>query len=161
MAELRIYTLTREQSINQPLARVFSFFERPENLAFITPANLGFRLLTPSPVGMERGRIIDYTIRVLGMRVHWRSIISTYQPPHCFVDEQLVGPYSFWHHTHYFQEEGSGTRLVDEVRYALPIYLPQPVASFIHRLYVQPRLRSIFDYRRDQFEKIYGNSSTS
>jgi hypothetical protein len=38
---------------------------------------------------MEHGSIIDY--------VRWRSLISTYRAPHRFVDERLLGPYSFWH----------------------------------------------------------------
>ena len=96
---LATYTLKRELWVDQPLEKVFPFFERPENLALITPPRLAFRLLTPSPVQMEQGRVIDYTIRVLGKQVRWRSIISTYCPPHSFVDEQLLGPYSFWHHS--------------------------------------------------------------
>ena len=71
---MELYTLAREQWVERPLSRVFPFFERPENLALITPPGLGFRLLTPSPVRMEQGRIIDYTIRVLGLPVRWRSL---------------------------------------------------------------------------------------
>jgi ligand-binding SRPBCC domain-containing protein len=160
VGDLRIHTLQREQWVDRPLEKVFPFFERPENLALITPPSLGFRLLTPSPVAMEQGRIIDYTIRVLGVRVRWRSLISTYEPPFRFVDEQLMGPYSFWHHTHRFAAEGSGTRLLDEVRYALPAYLPQPLATLLHRLQVEPTLKHIFDYRQHQFRRLFGGQPT-
>lgn len=156
MSRLPIYTLCREQWVARPLPRVFPFFAQPENLALITPPSLDFNLLTPSPVLMEQGRVIDYTIRVLGVRVRWRSLISTYQPPYCFVDEQLLGPYSFWHHTHRFAAEGTGTRLYDEVRYALPAWLPQPLADALHRWHVQPTLRQIFDFRRQQFQRLFG-----
>ncbi len=157
MGGIKVCTRNREQWVDRPLERVFPFFERPENLALITPPSLDFRLLTPSPVIMAQGCIIDYTIRVLGVRIRWRSIISTYQPPYCFVDKQLVGPYSFWHHTHRFQEEGTGTRLFDEIRYALPSYLPEPIAAALHRWHVQPSLRRIFAYRHDQFERFFGD----
>lgn len=156
MCGLIIYKLTREQWVKRPLERVFPFFEKPENLALITPASLGFRLLTPSPVVMERGRIIDYTIRLMGVRVRWRSLISSYQPPYHFVDEQLMGPYSFWHHSHDFEESGGGTRLRDEVRYALPAVLPGPLAAALHRWQIQPRLEQIFDYRQQQFQRLFG-----
>lgn len=156
MAKLALYTLSRTQWVDRPLERVFPFFERPENLALITPPSLGFRLLTPSPVRMAQGRVIDYTIRLLGVRVRWRSLISTYDPPHCFVDEQLLGPYSFWHHTHRFEPQGAGTRLSDEVRYALPAYLPGPIAATLYRWQVRPALERIFDYRHRQFRRLFG-----
>jgi ligand-binding SRPBCC domain-containing protein len=58
---MQLYTLIREQWVDRPLARVFPFFERPENLAPITPPSLDFRLLTRSPVEMRQGRTVDYT----------------------------------------------------------------------------------------------------
>jgi ligand-binding SRPBCC domain-containing protein len=155
---MRCYTLRREQWVAAPLQRIFPFFAQPENLALITPPNLGFRLLTPLPVNMEKGRIIDYTIRVMGVPVRWRTLISTYQPPECFVDEQLIGPYSFWHHTHRFEPRDGGTLLHDEVRYALPVALIGPVRDLAHSLYVQPSLERIFDYREQVFARLFGGT---
>ena len=157
MSAIRLHELHREQRVDVPLRQVFAFFERPENLAAITPRELDFRVLTPSPVPMEQGRLIDYTIRVAGIRLRWRSLISIYRPPHCFVDEQLLGPYSFWHHTHRFEPAGSGTRLIDDVRYALPAILPAPLAGLLNRWQVRPRLEHIFDYRRQQIERLFGD----
>ena len=152
---MKLYKLEREQWVDRPLQLIFPFFERPENLALITPPSLNFHLLTPSPVKMEQGRIIDYSIRLLGVRTRWRSIISTYEPPYCFVDEQLIGPYSFWHHTHRFKQDGNGTLIFDEVRYALPIYLPQPLSTVLQRWHIHPTLEHIFNYRRDQFMSFF------
>lgn len=154
-----IYRLKREQWIDRPLERLFPFFERPENLALITPPSLEFRLLTPGLVKMEQGRIIDYTIRVLGIRIRWRSIISTYQPPFCFVDEQLMGPYSYWHHCHRFRKSGNGTKMIDDVHYALPLYLPRLLREILHRWYVRPNLEQIFDYRERQYKKFFSSSN--
>lgn len=155
-----MYELNQEHYVDRPLKRVFPFFAMPENLALITPPSLDFHLLTPSPVAMEQGRVIDYTIRVFGIRVRWRSLISTYRPPECFVDEQLLGPYSFWHHTHRFVAEGAGTRLIDEVRYALPSLLSQPMAAAVQRWHVQPTLQYIFDYRRQQIQRLFGAAAS-
>lgn len=160
MSGIAIHALDREQRVDRRLEQVFAFFTRPENLALVTPPSLDFRLLTPSPIVMEQGRIVDYTIRVLGVRLRWRSLISTYRVPHCFVDEQLLGPYSFWHHTHRFIGEGTGTRLIDEVRYALPAFLPKPLAAAVHRWHVQPALKYIFDYRREQIARLFGPAAS-
>ena len=153
---MRCYTLQREQWVASPLQRTFPFFAQPENLALITPPSLGFRLLTPPPVEMEKGRIIDYTIRVIGLAIRWRTLITTYDPPRCFVDEQISGPYSFWHHIHRFEPRDGGTLLYDEVRYLLPMALIGPVRDLVHTLYVRPSLERIFDYREQVFTRLFG-----
>lgn len=156
-----MYTLQRQQLINRPLRNVFPFFERPENLALITPPGLAFRLQTASPVKMRMGCIIDYEIRIAGKKIHWRTLISTYEPPWCFVDEQLRGPYGHWRHTHQFRDEGDSTRLLDEVNYALPRYVPSPVSKMINKIYLEPSLKRIFDYRQIQFSRFFGHHSAS
>ena len=153
---MRYYTLRRQQWVAAPLQRIFPFFAQPGNLALITPSSLDFRLLTPLPVNMEKGRIIDYTIRLAGLPVRWRTMITTYEPPRCFVDEQISGPYSFWHHTHRFEPRDGGTLLYDEVRYVLPMALIGPVRGLIHTLYVRPSLERIFDYREQVFTRLFG-----
>ena len=142
----------------RPLERVFQFFSQPENLALITPPTLDFRLLTPRPVAMEKGRTIDYTIRVMGLPIRWRTLITQFDPPWCFIDEQLSGPYSFWHHTHRFRQDKRETVLYDEVRYALPVALPAPLRELLHRLYVCPALEHIFDYRQQVFARLFGSA---
>ena len=153
---MRCHTLRREQWVAAPLQHIFPFSAQPENLALITPASLDFRLLTPLPVDMEKGRIIDYTIRLMGLPVRWRTMITSYEPPRCFVDEQICGPYSFWHHTHRFEPRDGGTLLYDEVRYVLPMALIGPVRGLIHTLYVRPSLERIFDYREQVFTRLFG-----
>ncbi len=154
---MRVYTLKREQVVPRPLENVFPFFTKAENLALITPPSLGFRVLTPSPVAMDRGRIIDYTIKLLGVEVRWRSMITTFEPPLRFVDEQIMGPYSFWHHTHTFETRGADTLVCDEVRYALPLPMPGIPRDLLQRMYVRPNLEYIFDYRRDVIAKMFGS----
>jgi ligand-binding SRPBCC domain-containing protein len=144
---LRYHRLERSQVVPAHLQRVFPFFERPDNLALITPPELAFRLVTPRPVKMEEGAVIDYRLRLSGLLVRWRSLISTYQPPVCFVDEQVRGPYGYWRHTHRFEPCVQGTLMKDEVIYALPAGLPGLLESLLHSAYVGPSLDHIFDYR--------------
>lgn len=141
---MKIYTLTAEQSVPQPLAEVFAFFERPENLAKITPPSLGFVIVTPTPIAMKAGTLIDYTIKVMALRLRWRTLISQYDPPHAFVDEQLKGPYRLWQHRHSFREVEGGTLISDEVTYALPLGILGRIA---HSLFVRRQLQGIFAHR--------------
>jgi len=141
---LKVFTLRREQLIPGTRAEVFAFFERPENLARITPENLGFVILTPSPIQMRTGAVIDYTIGLFGLRLHWRTLITGYEPPLRFADVCLKGPYAFWHHTHSFHEAPGGTLMVDEVRYCLPFGW---VGRLAHNLWVRRQLQTIFDFR--------------
>lgn len=153
---MKLFTLQRQQIVHGDLESVFPFFERPENLIIITPPSLGFRVLTPSPVPMNQGRIIDYTIRVKGIKLRWRSIITDYEPPHLFSDEQLKGPYSYWRHTHQFEAMGDATKLSDHVTYALPSAIPSPLTDAVNRFFVEPQLKHIFDYRQRKFAELFG-----
>lgn len=152
---MNVHLLRREQTIPRPREDVFSFFARPENLAVITPPGLGFTILTPTPVPMHQGAVIDYTVRILGVRRHWRTLITDYDPPHRFTDIQLKGPYTFWHHTHSFEAIADGTRIVDEVQYVIPWGFLGGIAQ---KIIVARRLDAIFAYRADVISRRFGSS---
>ena len=149
---MKVYILERTQPVKKPLEEVFAFFERPENLSKITPPSLGFEILTPGPVAMHTGAIIDYTIKPMGPRLHWRTLITDYDPPHKFVDVQLKGPYKFWHHTHTFEQTDEGTLITDRVRYILPFGI---LGRLAHALLVKRQLKNIFDFRRRVIENYF------
>jgi ligand-binding SRPBCC domain-containing protein len=140
-----IHELTREQRVARPRDEVFAFFAQPENLGRLTPSWLGFRILTPEPVPMREGALIDYLIRLGPFPTRWRTLITAFEPPVRFVDEQLAGPYSFWHHTHEFLAVDGGTLLRDRVRYLLPF---GPLGRLVHALAVRRQLEAIFAHRR-------------
>ncbi|MBU0985342.1 MAG: SRPBCC family protein [candidate division Zixibacteria bacterium] len=152
-----LHRLHREMTIARPRDTVFGFFERPENLSLITPKSMGFRILTPQPIDMRQGALIDYTVKVMGLPVHWTTIISAYDPPHSFVDVQLRGPYTFWHHTHRFEKEGDGTRIIDDVQYVLPM---GPLGDLVNRFLVRRQLDTIFDYRTEAIARIFDGDIT-
>ena len=157
---MKIYTLRREQAIPASVEPVFEFFSRAENLEILTPPWLGFRILTPLPVGMGAGTRIEYRIRLALLPVRWVTRISVWEPPHRFVDVQERGPYRLWEHTHRFTADGDGVRMTDEVRYALPL---GGLGRLTHALAVRPALRRIFDYRfarvRARFEPRVSDSA--
>jgi len=143
--------LERRQWLPLALDQTFAFFAEPENLPRITPPWLGFRILTPRPLRMARGLRIDYRVRVLGVPVRWRSLISVYDPPHRFCDVQLAGPYRRWEHTHRFQAEGGGTLVHDRVVYDPPL---GPLGGALDALLIRRQLDAIFGYRRERIAAL-------
>jgi ligand-binding SRPBCC domain-containing protein len=69
---------------------------------------------------MREGAVIDYEIRLAGLPVAWRTLITA--------------------------TDDGGTRLTDEVRYALPL---GPLGDVVHALAIRRQLRVIFDYRHE------------
>ncbi len=136
--------------IPRSIDEVFPFFAAAENLEVITPPELGFEILTPAPIEIAEGTIIDYRLRLFGLAFRWRTRIARWDPPHQFVDEQLKGPYRKWVHTHTFREVEGGTEMTDEVRYRLPL----PPFGDIGYPVVRLQVKRIFAYRGRQLDRL-------
>ena len=149
---MKVFEIESIQFIKKPLNEVFDFFSKPENLEKITPDSLSFNIITPSPIIMEKGRIIDYTIKILKFPVHWRTLITSYDPPNFFVDEQIKGPYKFWHHTHIFESKNGGVEITDKVKYIIPFGV---FGKLLHKLWIRRDLEKIFYYRKNVIQKYF------
>ena len=121
--------LTAEVIVPRPVGEVFPFFADAANLERLTPAFLNFHILTPLPIDMRRGTIIEYRI-------------AAWEPPFRFVDEQIRGPYRLWRHEHTFHATEGGTLCRDRVEYS------HWGGSLAERLVVRPNLDRIFEFRR-------------
>jgi ligand-binding SRPBCC domain-containing protein len=149
-----LYTLTREQRLPGTPDEVFRFFGDAGNLEAITPPSLRFSIVTPRPIEMRAGALIEYRLRLRGLPISWLTRIEEWEPGVRFVDMQLRGPYALWHHTHTFEPDGEGaTILRDKVRYALPL---GPLGEIANFLLVQRDVERIFDHRRDAVATAFG-----
>jgi ligand-binding SRPBCC domain-containing protein len=131
-------------SLPLPREEVFAFFSNAFNLQRITPPELHFRILTPQPIPMQEGTLIDYKLQLLGVPLRWKAQILRWQPPNGFVDVQVSGPYRLWEHTHHFYEDGDKTIIEDIVCYGLPLW---PFGEIVHPV-VRLLLERIFRFRQ-------------
>ena len=147
---MRVFTLRNEVWLPRSIDEVFEFFSDAYNLETLTPPILRFQVLTPAPIRMAVGTLIDYRLRLRGVPVKWQSEITAWEPLYRFVDEQRRGPYSMWVHEHTFVEKGGGTLAKDKVNYAVP------GGALVNKLFVARDVRKIFEYRTERLLEALG-----
>ncbi len=147
--------LYREQWVPRPIDQVFEFFSDAYNLEQITPDFMNFSVLGLEPEALGVGTTIRYKLRLRGLPMRWKSVIESWDPPHGFVDRQLTGPYSLWHHTHEFVARDGGTLMIDRVCYRLPL---GAVGELVAGAMVDGDVTRIFDYRFEVIQKLFGAS---
>jgi ligand-binding SRPBCC domain-containing protein len=140
----------RTTILNATLEDVFAFFSDPANLGRITPPAMGFRILQSPGRALREGDTIDYSIRVAGFPLKWRTRITMWRPNEAFADLQERGPYRRWLHTHSFRKIDGGVEMHDRVEYELPL---GRVGQLFAGWFVKRQLKAIFDYR----EQIIGS----
>jgi ligand-binding SRPBCC domain-containing protein len=148
-----VHVLERDQTLPRERDRVFAFFADAFNLEAITPPWLGFRVVTPGPIEMGPGTLIEYRLRLHGLRVDWLTRIEIWEPGRRFVDTQVRGPYRVWRHTHVFEDHPEGTLVRDRVSYAIPL---GPLGELARLLFVRRDLDRIFDYRHSAVAEALG-----
>ena len=147
-----MFTLESVQWLPRQPDEIFDFYADAFNLELLTPSLLRFRVLTPAPIKMAAGIEIDYRLRLHGFPMSWRSRITQWDPPHSFVDEQISGPYLYWHHLHTFTPDRDGTLVRDVVEYSV-------LGGWLtDRLLVRRDLNRIFSYRQERLAEIFGGN---
>lgn len=143
------FRLEAVQFLSQPRKCIFDFFSNAFQLESLTPLWLQFDVLTPAPIQIATGTLIDYRLRLRGIPIRWQSRISVWEPHHRFVDEQTRGPFRRWHHEHLFEAVNGGTLCSDVVEYEVP------GGRFVDSLFVRGQLKRIFLFRHHKLAEIF------
>ena len=144
-----LFTVETHLFLPQPLEVVFPFFADAGNLERITPPWLRFEILTPPPIIMQKGTMIEYRLRLHNIAVRWQSEITVWEPPLRFVDEQRRGPYRKWIHEHLFAKCTDGCEIRDYVKYAVP------GGRLANLLFVRRDVLRIFHYRTQRLRDLF------
>ncbi|MBL7546007.1 MAG: SRPBCC family protein [Bdellovibrionaceae bacterium] len=139
--------------IERPIDEVFAFFSKAENLQRITPPSLDFFIVTPLPIEMKKGTLIDYRLKIRGVPSKWKTLISEWSPPTSFTDTQLKGPYKKWVHNHKFTKiNDRSTQMVDTVVYEVPFGI---LGNLVNYLIVRHEVAKIFKHRNKTILKHF------
>ncbi len=141
---MSLHVLRRQQFLPLPRAEAFEFFADARNLEEITPPWLNFKIVTPTPIDLKEGTLIQYKIMWHGIPLGWKTEIRKWDPPYGFVDTQISGPFLLWHHTHKFEEVEGGTMMTDVVWYKV---WGGWFGDLINKLKVNRDVKRIFDHR--------------
>lgn len=146
-----MYTLEREQCVQCSLTDAWNFLKKPSNLNCITPADLDFQIISDLPEEMYNGLLIEYRIKIPVIGNHcWVAEIKHIHD-YAFVDEQRIGPYSFWYHYHKLIDFDGRVKVIDRVYYDVPYGL---IGRVLHALFIRKTLERIFDFRKEKLDEI-------
>ncbi|MCO5113420.1 MAG: TIGR01777 family oxidoreductase [Bdellovibrionaceae bacterium] len=132
-------------------SEVFPFFSKAENLEVLTPPWLKFKIISKSSEDICEGMLIVYKLKIHGVPIKWKTLITKWVPEHSFEDHQLKGPYTKWHHLHLFDSVKGGTLLRDEVTYKIPGWI---AGKFILKHWIQKDINMIFKYRKSKIKEL-------
>jgi len=147
------FVLKTDLVIERPIEEVFAFFSDAQNLETITPPWLHFQIVTPTPINMNAGALIDYRLSLHGVPIKWRTKIESWTPPNRFTDQQLRGPYKRWFHEHTFESLGPNKTLAKDHVHYIPRF-----GSLVHKYFVKPDLIKIFTYRQEQLMRSFSSA---
>jgi ligand-binding SRPBCC domain-containing protein len=100
--------------------------------------------VTTGIIGM--GEFVTWRAQHFGITWTMTSVITAWDRPHRFVDEQRSGPFkSFWHE-HRFTPVDDGTLLDDDVRFEAPL---GPLGRIAEALVLRRYLAHLIDVRNE------------
>lgn len=141
-----------QQFLSVSSEELFLFFSNPDNLSRITPASSGFRVLESSKPVIEKGVVIKYRLKIMGIPVSWVAQIEDWVPNMSFTDVQLKGPFAYYKHKHILEKVEGGTLIRDELEYRLPLGL---IGALLGNYFVRHEFKRTFSFRKKKMEELF------
>ncbi|MCB0646048.1 MAG: SRPBCC family protein [Saprospiraceae bacterium] len=145
-----------KQFLPLSLEEAWAYFSSPANLNEITPDDMSFEITSGNEHQFYEGMFITYKVApLLGIKLNWVTEITKIKPGSFFIDEQRMGPYNIWHHEHHFVEKDGGVEMTDLLWYDVGM---GPIGKLAEAVFVDQKVKSIFDYRYKKLEQLFGTS---
>ena len=90
------------------------------------------------------GEFVTWRARHFGITWTMTSVITEWDRPQRFVDEQRSGPFKSFRHEHRFDPVADGTAVIDHVEFEAPF---GPLGRTVERLFLAKYLRHLIDVR--------------
>ena len=149
-----IYEIHTSQKLPISKQKAWDFLSDPKNLQEIMPDEMGFEIMSGADRKMFTGQLLQYKVTPLpGFKTNWVTEITHVEKPDYFVDVQLYGPYTLWHHKHFIHEIEGGVEIEDLVHYKIPFGI---LGRMMHPLLVKPKLNEIFKAREAKMIEKFG-----
>ena len=146
---MQAFELDRSIYLPCPLSQVFPFLADPTQQPLIAPPRLRMRFEGCNDRVLRTGSSFEFALRVRGLPLRWRTLVSSWHPPFEFVHEQVSGPFREWSHHYAFESIEGGTRVCERIRYV------PPGGALFDRLFVRHELDSIFTYRAKRLSELF------
>ena len=102
--------------------------------------------------GMQLGDDVTWRARHFGVWWTMTSVITEFDRPHRFVDEQRSGPFERFHHEHVFTAAGPGsTSMFDVVEFEAPF---GPLGRLAERIALARYLPRLIDQRNAALVRV-------
>ena len=134
--------------------RVWAFHCTLDALEILTPPGTKVKLPEPRPTLGPNVRItIVVTQPPVPFPLRWESVMTAWEPPLRFVDEQgTFGPWKSWHHEHKFERiDAETTRLTDTIDYVPPF---GPLGTIADALFLRRQITGAFTYRHQKTKEL-------
>ena len=95
---------------------------------------------------MSLGQSVTWRATHFGIPFRMTSVISEYERPHRFVDEQFRGAFKRWWHEHLFAARDEGTEMTDVVRFASPV---GRVGQLVDAVFLTGYMRGLLELRNE------------
>jgi ligand-binding SRPBCC domain-containing protein len=153
-----IYEIHTKLKLPISKLEAWAFLSDPKNLQEIMPDDMGFKIRSGADRKMFTGQLLQYNVTPLpGFKTKWVTEITHVEEPNYFVDIQLYGPYSLWHHKHFIHEIEGGVEVEDLVHYKIPL---GALGRLLHPIVVKPKLDQIFKARERKMIEKFGQFNT-
>ena len=135
--------------------RLWAFVSSLHHMNHVVPSFIRFEVTTPDPKPLAPGVTYDYKLRLRGLTVRWRTLITEVDKPRYFADTQARGPYRSFLHEHWFEPDTrdgiDGTLTRDVITYRPP---GGPLSGLADLL-VRRDLRLLFEHRHRRLAELY------